>query len=127
MSFIDQHGVEHGVELICKLLPIAPSTYYEHKAKERNPDLRSRRDKSDEILSKQIARVHEQNMSVYGVRKVWLQLAREGLCIGRCTVERLMRKLGLEGATRGRTCRTTDSYHKQALCVNLQLDRPSLS
>jgi transposase InsO family protein len=100
--YVDEHRDRYGVEPICKLLPIAPSTYYE--AKERSP---CRRAVADEELKVQIARVHAENFGAYGARKVWRQLHREGIAVARCTVERLMRELGLEGARRGKTRRTT--------------------
>jgi putative transposase len=101
------HGLRWGVESICTQLselgvPIAPSTFYEHV--DRAP---SRRQMRDETLKAQIARVHDANYGVYGARKVWLALNREGLAVARCTVERLMAELGLTGAVRGKTKRTT--------------------
>ena len=83
-------------------MPIAPSTYYDHI--NRQP---SRRQVRDETLKAQIARVHAANYGVYGARKVWLALNREGIAVARCTVERLMAELGLTGAVRGKTTRTT--------------------
>ncbi len=100
--YIHERKNRYGVEPICELLPIAPSTYYE--ARKRPP---SRRATSDEELKVQIARVHRDNFGVYGARKVWRQLKREGIGVARCTVERLMRELGLQGARRGKTRRTT--------------------
>ncbi len=102
-------GLRWGVESICTVLtehgcPIAPSTYYDHLT--RTPSARGRR---DEQLKAEIVRVHEANFGVYGARKVWLQLNREGITVARCTVERLMRELGLRGAVRGKTKRTTIS------------------
>jgi putative transposase len=88
---------EHGC-------PIAPSTYYAALARTGVPSARQRR---DEALKAEIARVHKKNFGVYGARKVWLQLNREGIAVARCTVERLMRELGLVGARRGRQVRTT--------------------
>jgi len=108
VAFIDAHREAHGVEPICKQLPIAPSTYYEHKARERDPGRLPPRVVRDRELVPEIERVHEENFSVYGVRKVWRQLNREHIVAARCTVERLMRSLGLQGAVRGRRwCRTT--------------------
>ena len=89
------------------MLPIASSTYYEHKARVSNPDLRSKRAKSDAELVPLIRRVWNDNFQVYGVRKVWRQLKREGIGVARCTVARLMRQLGLEGAIRGKKFKTT--------------------
>lgn len=90
ISFIDLHRGEYGVEPICKVLPIAPSTYYAHKAREANPTRRSERAKRDGLLGVEIQRVWQENRSVYGARKVWRQLRREGVIVARCTVERLM-------------------------------------
>jgi transposase InsO family protein len=107
VSFIDAHRDEYGVESICEQLPIAPSVYYEHKAREREPQRRSARSRRDAELICQIQRVHAENLQVYGARKVWKQLRRENLGVARCTVERLMRAQGLKGVRRGRRCRTT--------------------
>ena len=101
--FIDEHRERYGVEPICQELPIAPSTYY--AAKSRPPSARSLRDAELEV---EIKRIYEENFSVYGARKVWRQLEREGIQAARSTVERLMRKLGLEGAVRGKAFKTTD-------------------
>jgi putative transposase len=102
IAYIDQHRDRYGVEPICRVLPIAPSTYYD--AKRRPPSARALR---EEELKAEIRRVHADNFSVYGARKVWRQLGREGISVARCTVERLMGELGLEGARRGRRHRTT--------------------
>lgn len=102
ITYVDEHKDRFGVEPICELLPIAPSTYYE--ARRRPPSARMLR---DEELKMKIARVHMDNFGVYGARKLWRQLHREGVPVARCTVERLMRELGLEGVRRGRTRRTT--------------------
>ena len=107
VAFIDEHRRCHGVEPICRQLPIAPSTYCEHKARERDPDRRPERARTDDSLREEIRRLRESNRSVYGVRKVWHQLRREGFDVARCTVERLMREMGLEGVVRGRRLRTT--------------------
>jgi putative transposase len=109
IMFIDQYRSIYGVEPICCVLPIAPSTYHRHKDLERNPDKRSYRARRDESLEVEIRRVWDENLKVYGARKVWKQLNREWIFVARCTVERLMRKLGLEGIRRGRRCRTTIS------------------
>jgi putative transposase len=101
-DYIDAHRDSYGVEPICEVLPIAPSTYYE--ARIRPPSARAVR---DEELKAQIRRVHKENFDVYGARKVWRQLHRENIEVARCTVERLMRDLGLRGAVRGKTRRTT--------------------
>lgn len=107
VAFIDAHRAEQGVEPICAELPIAPSTYYAHKACEREPERESPRRRRDRWLKGEIRRVYEANFRVYGAEKVWKQLKREGIAVARCTVERLMRELGLKGVVRGRSCRTT--------------------
>ena len=94
-AFIDDHRDHYGVEPICKVLPIAPSTYFAYAAKKANPDLRSDRAKRDDRLSAEIRRVFDENFQVYGVRKVWRQVNREEFDIARCTVERLMKAMGL--------------------------------
>jgi len=106
-SFIDEHRAQYGVEPICKQLPIAPSVYYEFKARQADPERCSARSRRDAVLAGQIRRVHESNFRVYGARKVWRQLRREKVTVARCTVERLMRSLGLQGVVRGKRCRTT--------------------
>src|SRR6266851_1183375 len=107
VSFIGEHRSEYGVEPICNVLPIAPSTYYEHEARRANPDLRPARAKRDAELRDLVDRVWRENFQVYGVRKVWRLLTRDGVEVARCTVERLMRAMGLRGAVRGRTFKTT--------------------
>jgi putative transposase len=107
VSFIDAHRAAYGVESICAQLPIAPSMYYEHKAREAEPARLPPRLQRDGMLAPEIRRVYEENFHVYGARKVWRQLGREDIVVARCTVERLMRSLGLQGAVRGRRCRTT--------------------
>jgi len=107
VAFIDDHRAEYGVEPICRVLPIAPSTYYAVKAVEADPSRAALRAQRDERLCGEIRRVWEQNFFVYGARKVWLQLNREGVEVARCTVERLMGQMGLRGAVRGRTFKVT--------------------
>jgi len=107
VAFIDDHRHEYGVESICGVLPIAPSTYYSHKARAADPALRSARAQRDEQLRAKIERVWQANFRVYGVRKVWRQLNREGIIAARCTVARLMREMGLRGVVRGRRIKTT--------------------
>jgi len=107
ISFIDAYRDDHGVEPICKVLPSAPSTYYLHVAREADPAQRSARPQRDERMCGQIQQIWDENLQVYGADKVWRQLRREGVEVARCTVERLMRRLGLEGAVRGRKARTT--------------------
>ena len=107
VQFIDAHRAEYGVEPICAQLPIAPAVYYEHKARQQDPERLPPRTRRDQVLGGEIQRVYDANFRVYGARKVWRQLAREGIEAARCTVERLMRSLGLAGAVRGKRCRTT--------------------
>lgn len=107
MVFVDRNKAEYGVELICRQIQIAPSSYYEHKRRERDPDRLPGRIKRDTKLELDIQRVWESNFRVYGVRKVWRQLLREGIGVARCTVERLMKKLGMRGVRRGTKCWTT--------------------
>jgi putative transposase len=102
IAFIDGHKDRFGVEPICQLLPIAPSTY--HTARSRPASARAVRDTE---LKAEIARVHAEHFGVYGARKVWRQLHREGIAVARCTVERLMGELGLQGVRRGKVRRTT--------------------
>ncbi len=109
ISFIDEHRGVLGVEPICRLLPIAPSTYYENVAKRLDVDRLSVRARSDIGMKIEIRRVFEENFRVYGVRKVWRQLKREGFDVARCTVARLMRSMSLQGIIRGRPIRTTFS------------------
>ena len=107
VAFIDDHREVHGVEPICKLLPIAPSTYYDHQAKRADPSRLSDRAKRDAELCAEILRVFEANFRVYGVRKVWRQMQREGFDVARCTVARLMKAMGIQGIIRGKPVRTT--------------------
>ncbi len=101
---IDEYRGQHGVEPICRTLGVASSTYYAVKARERNPSQRALKDR---LLLGEIRRVHKENHGVYGARKVWWQLQREGTRAARCSVERLMAKDGLKGAVRGKKRRTT--------------------
>ena len=129
-AFIDQQRNAFGVEPLCKVLQVAPSAYWRHAALVREPHKRCNRAKRDELLMPQIQRVWQANMQVYGADKVWRQLRREGTAVARCTVERLMRQLGLRGVMRGKVVRTTTSDSK-AQCpldrVNRQFkaDRPN--
>ena len=107
IAFIDDHRHTYGVEPIGRVLPIAPSTYHAHAARCADPDRLPARAKSDAALMVEIRRVFEANFCVYGVRKVWRQLGREGFAVARCTVARLMRTVGLQGAVRGGKVRTT--------------------
>ena len=128
IGFIDDHRYEYGVEPICRVLPIAPSTYHEHAAQRRDPERMSERAKRDAVLQVQVKRVFAENFGVYGARKVWLQLLREGFRVARCTVERLMHQIGLQGAIRGKRVRTTIP-DAAALCpldrVNRQFHAPA--
>jgi transposase InsO family protein len=107
VSFIDDHRAEYGVEPICAVLPIAPSTYHEYKRRHADPGRLPRRARQDIVLRGHIRRVWQENRCVYGVRKVWRQLKREDVAVARCTVRRLMRQMGLQGAIRGRKFKTT--------------------
>ena len=107
IAFVDQHRQRLGVEPICKALQVAPSAYWRHAARQRKPALCSHRAKRDASLVPQVRRVWEANMQVYGAKKVWRQLNREGVAVARCTVERLMRQTRLQGVRRGKAVRTT--------------------
>jgi len=123
MLFVDRNKVEYGVESVCRQIQVAPSSYYEHKRRERDPDRLPDRIKRDMKLELEIQRVWESNFRVYGVRKVWRQLIREGTRAARCTVERLMKKLGIQGIKRGKKGWTTisdDSLYRPADKVNRQ-------
>ena len=128
ISFIDEHRSVLGVEPICRLLPIAPSTYYEVVAKRTDVGRLSARTRRDMAMKIEIRRVFNENFQVYGVRKVWRQLQREGFDIARCTVGRLMRAMGLQGIIRGKPVKTTVS-DKGAPCpldrVNRHFKAPS--
>jgi putative transposase len=106
-GFIDGHRERFGVEPICKVLQVAPSAYRRAVARRRDPALHCARARHDEVLEGHIERVWQANLRVYGARKVWRQLQREGIEVARCMVERLMRAKGLRGAMRGKTVRTT--------------------
>jgi transposase InsO family protein len=127
-AFIDDHREAYGVEPICRVLPIAPSSYFERIAQRTDPARLSARAKRDLELKPEVARVFGENYEVYGVRKVWRQMKREGITVARCTVERLMRGLGLHGIIRGKPVRTTVS-DKAAPCpldhVNRQFRAPA--
>jgi transposase InsO family protein len=107
LAFIDAHRDQYGVEPICAQLPISPSTYYEHRARQLDPGRIPPRARRDAELSGSIRQVWEENFRAYGARKVWRQLRREDIRVARCTVERLMRREGLCGVVRGRKKRTT--------------------
>ena len=122
VGFIDDHRDHFGVEPICAVLPIAPSTYFLHKAQQHDATKRSARRRRDEDLRTAIQRVWDANQQVYGARKVWRQLQRDGWRVARCTVERLMRAMGLTGAVRGRawviTTRADTAAHRPADLVD---------
>lgn len=128
IAFIEENRAEIGVEPICRELPIAPSTFYDNLAKRADPERLSDRAKRDAELRPEIQRVFEENWRVYGVRKVWRQLGREGFDVARCTVARLMKDMGLQGAIRGKLHRTTIP-DKKAPCpldrVNRQFRVPA--
>ena len=107
IAFIDDHRQAHGVESICNVLPIAPSTYHDHAARRADPGKLPARARRDMTLKPEVRRVFEENFHVYGVRKVWRQLQREGQNVARCTVARLMKAMGLQGVVRGKPIRTT--------------------
>jgi putative transposase len=106
-AFIEAHRGRFGVEPICRVMECAPSTYY--AARHRAPSARALR---DEVLKDEIERAHKENYGVYGARKIWKQLNREGFSVARCTVRRLMRELGLRGVRRGKTIITTTPGEK---------------
>jgi putative transposase len=115
VGFVEEHRDAYGVEPICAMLPIAPASYYEHRARLQDPNRRPARAKRDEELKVEIRRVFEENFGVYGAEKVWRQLRREGTIAARCTVERLMRAMGLRGAVRGRAFRVTTVSDESAV------------
>jgi transposase InsO family protein len=114
ISFVDAYRDDHGVEPICRVLEIAPSTYHAHARRRADPATAPPRVKRDIMLSTEIKRVFNENFQVYGVRKVWRQLRREGHDVGRCTVARLMKKEALQGVIRGGRVRTTVSDRSAA-------------
>ena len=106
MVFVDRNKAEYGVESICRQIRVAPSSYYEYKKRKLDPDRLPDRIKLDMKLELDIQRVWQDNSQVYGARKVWRQLLREGIDVARCTIERLMKKLEIQGTRRGRKCWT---------------------
>ena len=114
VRFIDDHRTVYGVESICAVVPIAPSTYFRHKAEQRDPTQRSARAQHDAVLRAIILRIWTENHQVYGPRKVWKQMGREGLRAARCRVRRLMRAMGLAGVVRGRAWITTTDSDPEA-------------
>jgi transposase InsO family protein len=127
VSFVDAYRDDHGVEPICEIIEIAPSTYYEQVRRREHPETAPARAQRDAVLMQEIRRVFDENFQVYGARKVWRQLNREGHDVARCTVERLMRRMGLQGIIRGKPVRTTMS-DRAAPCpldhVNRQFRAP---
>ena len=107
VTFIDQHRQTYGVESIRRVVPIAPSTYHRHRARQLDPTKRSARAVRDEVLKAIIQRIWREHDHAYGSRKVWKQMGRDGLHEARCRVRRLMRELGLVGVVRGRAWTTT--------------------
>jgi putative transposase len=118
-AFIDDNRSVYGVEPICLVLPIAPSTYYEQRARNADSSRLPDRARRDAVLMMEIERVWNENRQVYGARKIWCQLHREGFPVARCTVERLMRQMGLRGVVRGKKIRTTISYDVAARPADL--------
>ncbi len=114
IAFIDDHREQFGVEPICGVLAIAPSTYFRHKLAQRDPTRRSARAQHDQVLRAIIRRIWTENRQVYGPRKVWKQMGRENLRAARCRVRRLMREMGLAGAVRGRAWTTTTQPNRDA-------------
>lgn len=112
VRFIDQHREVYGVEPIGAVLPIAPSTYFRHRRQQQTPTTRSARAQRDDELRAHIQRVWDANEQVYGPQKVWKQLRREGLRVARCTVERLMRQMGLRGTVRRPPIACTTCYDR---------------
>jgi transposase InsO family protein len=127
IRFVDAYRDEHGVEPVCRVLAIAPSTYHEHVRRRAQPETAPARVKKDAELMPEIRRVFDDNFEVYGVRKVWRQMQREGFAVARCTVARLMTRMGLQGVIRGRPVKTTVS-NRAAPCpldhVNRQFKAP---
>ncbi len=113
ISFIDNNRAKYGVELICRVLPIAPSTYYRAKDLENSPEKRSLRRQHDDFYIGEIRRIWQDSKCRYGARKVWQQMKADGLKIARCTIERLMRQHGLQGVWRGKGKITTNSRDDQ--------------
>jgi transposase InsO family protein len=112
MVFIDAHRKDLGIEPICRELAIAPSSYHTHAARLADASKRSARARRDEELGVQIERVHTASFGLYGSRKIWHQMRREGITVAKCTVERLMRTMGLAGIRRGKKTVTTVSNPK---------------
>jgi transposase InsO family protein len=130
VAFVDAHRATYGVEPICAVVPIAPSTYYEQQARQRDPARQPARVQRDGRLRPEIQRVWDANHRVYGAKKVWKQLNREAIPVARCTVARLMRQLGVRGVVRGQRCRTTipepaAARAQDLVARNFTTDRPN--
>jgi putative transposase len=130
IAFIDEHRAVYGVEPICRVLPIAPSTYYAHVGRRNDPARLAARARRDLILIGKIKRIWDDNFKVYGVRKLWHELRREGETVARCTVARLMRAMGIAGAVRGKPKQTTHSDRAKPCPLDLvnrrfKADRPN--
>jgi putative transposase len=115
VRFINDHRDEYGIESICTVVPIAPSTYFRQRARQVDPTRRPARARRDDAVRAAIQRVWDAHQQVYGPRKVWRQLRREGIRVARCTVERLMRQMGLRGAVRGRAWQITTQFDPAAI------------
>ena len=129
-GFVAEHRNAYGVEPICRVLEIAPSTYYSHAVRQSDPEAGPDRWWRDQVLEVEIRRVWDENRQVYGARKVWKQLLREGWQVARCTVERLMRRRGLRGVIRGKPVKTTVSDKAQPCPLDrvnrqFQAERPN--
>src|ERR1700751_4848846 len=122
IAFIDDNRTLSGVEPVCRVLPIAPSTYRAHVARRVDPGKAPARARRDAVLRARIRQIFEANFAVYGVRKVWRQLGREGTTVARCTIARLMRQMGLRGVVRGKEVRTT--IPSKAPCPADRVNRP---
>ena len=130
IDFMDDHHDDYGTLPLCEVLHIAPSTWYERKAQKADPDKRSKRAKADDAMSLKIRQVFEDNFSVYGARKVWHQLKRQGENVGRDAVARLMKAMGLQGVIRGKPVRTKIQDKKQPCPLDhlnriFKADRPN--
>ena len=122
IAFINDHRDMYGVEPICRVLPIAPSTFYEHDMRRRHPETAPPRVRGDVVLRPEIERIWNNNLKVYGAKKVWHAMKREGFSVARCTVERLMKVMGLHGVIRGKKLRTTVP-DKSAPCPRDRVNR----
>ena len=124
ISFVDAYRDKHGVEPICRVIKIAPSTYHAYAHRRAHPQAAPARVQRDATLKPEIERVFNENFGVYGARKVWRQLLREGFDVARCTVERLMKVMGLQGVVRGKRVRTTVPEHSTSRTSGLPSGQP---